>query len=301
MENNEQSIKAHYDGSGEKIKQHLMIASHVTGSMNGLEVMYKEAYKEANRIYNSKLSTEVYVEGGIQPGSLWWLLKLFTSESESQQTLERKSIHKAIGKALNRVFNILKNLNLATTEIVIKQENEGYTIDIDGERVVLDELECAILTNPKIRKAISQVASPLVEEGVDSLTISHGIKDLQPICVSSEEKDKLIIKRNHKHIVGEGKIAGFYYVDTLSYNPKKNWTLIDKDNPSKSITVKIVDPTFLKRVSDSKEKFAKDDLLEIEGVWYKEKTRLTGNVSVNYTVTLVKHHSPAEDKQWTLI
>nr|MVE71715.1 hypothetical protein [Vibrio cholerae] len=82
---------------------------------------------------------------------------------------------------------------------------------------------------------------------------------------------------------------------------KSKWKLISKDNPSVHITVSITDPKFLKRVSDNQEKFSKDDLLEVEGVWYKEKVKLTGKATVNYIVTKVKDHIPAEEKQWKLL
>ncbi|EKG0059880.1 hypothetical protein O1D93_003545, partial [Vibrio cholerae] len=188
-----------------------------------------------------------------------------------------------------------------TTEILIKDTSDGFEIDINGERVVLDELQCAILTNPKIRSAISDIAAPLSEDGIDTLTIDYGVSSCQKIELTKEDKNKLIIRRSHKHIVDEGEVFGFYYVETLSYNPKSKWKLISKDNPSVHITVSITDPKFLKRVSDNQEKFSKDDLLEVEGVWYKEKVKLTGKATVNYIVTKVKDHIPAEEKQWKLL
>ncbi|EKH9202478.1 hypothetical protein P3394_19370 [Vibrio parahaemolyticus] len=301
MEHLNQSVKIHYDGEGQRIRQHQMKASYVAGSITGLETIYSEAFKEANRIFKSKVSTEVLLEGGFKEGSLWWLLKLFTSESESQQSITKKSINDMVYSSVSKVINLLKQMDLSTTEIVIKESPDGYLIDIDGERVVLDELQCAILTNPKIRSAISDIAMPLTEDGVDTLTINQGTSQAQKININQDDKNNLIIRRKHKHIVDDGEVFGFFYVDTLSYNPRSKWKLIDRDNPARSITVMITDPKFLKRVSDSKEKFAKDDLLEIEGVWYKEKTKLTGNSTVNYTVTKVKQHIPAEDKQWKLI
>ncbi|GGA83411.1 hypothetical protein GCM10011369_26750 [Neiella marina] len=301
MDEHEQSIKIHYNGSGDKIKQHQMKVSLVTSSMSGLETIYLEAFKEANRIYSSHISTEALLSGGFRDGSLWWLIKLFTKESESQQSFETSSIYGAICAALNKTIELLKNMDLSTTEIVIKQGKQGYSIDIDGDRVELNELECAILTNPKIRAAISDISTPLTEEGIDSLTINQGAKEHPLITVTKEDKEKLVIRRNHKHVVDEGKIFGFFYVENLSYNPKAKWKLIDRDNPARSLTALIVDPVFLKRVSDNQEKFSKDDLLEVDGVWYKEKTKLTGKTITNYTITKVIQHIPVEDKQWKLM
>lgn len=182
-----------------------------------------------------------------------------------------------------------------------RDTTDGFEIDINGERVILDELQCAILTNPKIRSAISDIATPLTEDGIDTLIIDHGISSCPNIKITKEDKNNLVLKRSHKHIVEEGEIFGFYYVETLSYNPSSKWKLISKDNPSNSLTAYITDAKFLKRVSDNQEKFSKDDLLEVEGVWYKEKAKLTGKATVNYTITKVKDHIPAEDRQWKLL
>lgn len=296
-----ESVKIHYDGEGERIKSHQMKASFVSGSIKAIETIYLESYKEANKIYQSKISTEVMLEGGFCEGSLWWLMKLFNSESESQQSLQDKPVYSSVTNAVSRVINLLKQMDLSTTEIVIKNTSDGYEINVDGEHVILDELQCAILTNPKIRAALSDLAMPLTEDGIDKLTITDGSSKEPSVIVNKEQKENLIIKRNHKHIIEEGEIEGFYYIDTLSYNPKSKWKLISYDNPTISIIVLITDPKFLKRVSDNAETFSKDDLLEVKGVWYKEKTKLTGKCTDNYTVLEVKDHIPAEDRQWKLI
>ncbi|MGR6831533.1 hypothetical protein [Aliivibrio wodanis] len=298
---NNESVRIHYDGEGERIKSHQMKASFVSGSIKALEIIYLESYKEANHIYKSKINTEIMLEGGFCEGSLWWLMRLFNSESESQQPLQEKSIYSLVMESVNKVINLLKQMDLSTTEIVIKDTVEGYEVNIDGERVVINELQCAILTNAKIRSALSDLAMPLTEDGIDKLTISNGKTEEGTVLINKRDKDNLVIKRSHKHIVDEGIIDGFYYIDTLSYNPKSKWKLISKDNPSNNIKVSITDPKFLKNVSDNTESFSKDDLLEVKGVWYKEKTKLTGKVTVNYTITDIKDHIPAEDRQWKLI
>ncbi|MGL5289689.1 MAG: hypothetical protein ACRC9N_09465 [Aeromonas sp.] len=296
-----QSVKIHYDGLGKRIRSHQMKASYVAASIEGFDTIYREAYKEANKIYKSKINTEILLEGGFQEGSVWWLLKLFTSESESQQSIETVTVGRSVLSSIQYAINLLKQMDLTTTEIVIKDTAAGFEIDIDGDVVVLDELQCAILTNPKIRSAISDIANPLTEDGIDTLTIDHGIPSCPKIQITKEDKNNLVLRRSHKYIVEEGEIFGFYYVETLSYNPKSKWKLISKDNPSNSVTVSITDPNFLKRVSDNQEKFSKDDLLEVEGVWYKEKIKLTGKAVVSYTIIKVKDHIPSEEKQCKFI
>ncbi|WP_265468028.1 hypothetical protein, partial [Aeromonas salmonicida] len=197
---NYQSVKVSYDGKGERIQSHQMKASYVSSSINGLDIIYKEAFKEANKIYKSQIKMDTLLEGGFQKGSLWWLLKLFTREAESQISINKKSITNSVIQSIQSAINLLKQMDMSTTEIIIKDTNNGYEIDIDGEMVILDELQCAILTNPKIRAAISEIAAPLTEDGIDSLTIEHGIAICPNINITKEDNKNLVIKRSHKHI-----------------------------------------------------------------------------------------------------
>lgn len=294
-------VKVYYNGQGDRIRSHQMKSYYVSESIEAFNTVYKEAYLEANRIYKSKISLETYLEGGFNEGSMWWLLKLFTSENESQQSLDNSGIKSRVFESVRYVFDLLKSIDLSTTEIVVQKTKDGYKVDVDGEPVLMDELKCAILTNPKVRAAISNIATPLTDEGIDSLVIDQGMNSQDRIEVKKGDGSNLVIRRSHKHIVDEGKISGLYFIDTLSYNPKSKWKLIDKDNVNNSINVTISDPKFLKSVSQNREKFSKDDLLNIEGVWYKERTKLTGKATINYTVNTVKEHIPAEDRQWKLL
>ncbi|WP_217648532.1 hypothetical protein [Halomonas sp. QHL1] len=174
-------------------------------------------------------------------------------------------------------------------------------IEVDGELVILDEVECAILTNEKIRSGFSDLAFPLENNGIDSLDIDNVTNSDFSLHIDKESCRKFIVRRRHKHIVGQGESRGFFYVDTLSYNPKSKWKFVSKEDPGFSFSAIITDVLFLKRVSDNSEKFSKDDLLEISFSWYKEKSKLTGKVSSVYTVDEVKNHIPVEDRQWKLV
>jgi hypothetical protein len=298
----EGTLKIHYDGKGVLLKQHQMKAKSVSKSILAIETIYVEAFKESNRIFKSKYSTEVFLEGGFQEGSLWWILKIFGKEDESQIRLENhKSGFSIISSALNKAVETLKVLSFESAEIVIRETEDGYEVDVDGENVLLNEVECAILTNEKIRSALSDLAKPLSDEGVDTLTIENYTNPEDSIKVNNSDKDNLIINRKHKYIVDEGKNEGLFYIETLSYNPKSKWKLVSHDDPTFTLSATIVDPIFLKRVSDNTEKFSKDDLLDVAVNWYKEKSKLTGNVTTTNTIVEVKNHVPFEDRQWKLL
>ena len=297
----EGTLKVHYDGEGALLKKHRMKAKSVSKSILAIETIYIEAFNESNRVLRSKYNTDVFVEGGFQDGSLWWVLKIFGKEEESQKRFEHKSGFSTISSAINKAIEVLKIMPFEKSEIVIRETTNGYKVDIDGKHVLLDEVECAILTNEKIRTALSDLAKPLSEEGVDTLTIENYTNPANSIKLTNSDKDNLIISRKHKYIVDEGRTEGIFFVENLSYNPKSKWKLISHDDPNMTLSATIVDPTFLKRVSENTEKFSKDDLLEVVVNWYKEKSKLTGNITTINTIVEVRNHVPYEDRQRKLL
>jgi len=298
---NEGTLKVHYGGDNDHLIHHQMNAKLVSKSINAVDVLYCEAFKEINKIYKHKVETEVYIEGGFQEGSLWWLCKIFGREAEQQNNTNDKSNYSLVSLAIEKVVSLLKLIPIEQVEIVITETNEGYELVVDNEKVVLDELECAFLTNEKIRGAISDLASPLNEKGIDSLTISDLNYSERSINISNSDKHNLIVKRKHKQIVETGTVEGLFYVEDLSYNPRSKWKLISESSPTYSISAVITDPVFLKAVADNKEKFSKDDLLSIKGTWYKEKSKLTGKINSIYTIIEVEEHVKYEERQWKLL
>lgn len=294
-------IKVNYDGCGELLQNHQMKAATVAKSIQALDVIFLEAYKESNMILHANISTEVLIEGGFQEGSLWWLIKIIGSSEESQRSIDDKGSFKAISSAIAKVVDVIKKLPGDNLEIVIREGKDGFQVEIDGDLVTLDEVECAILTNDKIRNSLSDLAMPLDDDGVRILQIDNLTNPESSISIDKDSCESFILRRKHKHIVDEGRSSGFFYVETLSYNPKSKWKVVAREDSSFSFSATITDSSFLKRVSDNSEKFSKDDLMEISYTWYMEKSKLTGRVNATYTITEVKNHIPVEDKQWKLV
>lgn len=291
----------HYDGQGDRIKNHKMDGLQVASSIKAIVTIYNEAFKEANKVHNSKFKSEVLMDGSFNPGSLEWLMKLLAKEDEAQMSLgETEPLHKKVLVSVKRVVDLIKQIDLSTTEIVIHETQTGHAVIVDGEHIRINELECAILTNNKILGAFGDLAKPLNGDEIDTVTITScaGLTDTLEIC--SDSRSKFIGRKGQTKIVEDGEFNGFYYIETLSYSPDSKWKLVKKDSPRDIVNGIITDAKFLARVSDNAERFAKDDLLEVAGVWFKEKAKLTGNVKTTYIISEVKDHIPAGDHQWQL-
>ncbi|MCD9520271.1 hypothetical protein C9J20_09095 [Photobacterium phosphoreum] len=292
----------HYDGNGERITQHQMDGAQVSQSIMALVTLYNESFKEANKIYRTNITSQVYVEGGMEPGSIKWLMRLIANDTGSQIQLEENTpLKKRVLHSISKTIELIRNMDLSTTELVIHENSTGYSIIIDNELVDIDEMQCAILTNDKIRGALASLAAPLDGNELDTLTISSLDTTVSDFRITAEDRHKFIQRRKHTKIIADGEFSGFYFIDTLSYSPNSKWLLINKDNPKDSINGLIVDTIFLARVSENKETFSKDDLLEVSGKWYKEKTKLTGKSKTTYLITDVRQHISAGDNQWELI
>ena len=299
----ENTLKISYGGEGERIKSHQMPASFVASSILATEALLKEAQNEANRIYRIKTSTEVCLDGAFNDGSLWWLLRVFGKANEQQEDIDEKTSFHSILSAICKVVDVLKLLPLEEAEIIIKQSDAtGFEVEIDNERVALDELETALLTNPIIRESISNIVSPLSDEGISEVTLNSEEDRANSITITEADKQALIVKRGHRQIIDEGSRKGFYYIDTLSYDPKNKWKVIPSEKPKqKPISVSIVDGKFLKDVSEGIERFSKNDLIEVDLSWIIEKDKLTGKNRSTYTIKNVIQHVPANIKQQDII
>jgi len=297
----EGSLEIHYGGLNENLSKHQMNAKLVAKSISAIDSLYCEAFNEANKLFKNNVKTEVYIEGGFKEGSIWWLCRIFGKQNEQQLNIYKNENQSFVSSAIQKVFSILKLIPVEEVDISITETNDGYEIIINDEPIKLDEYEASLLSNTKIRAAISDLASPLNEEGIDSLTITDLADSHNTIKVSDSDKHGLIVLRKHKHILDFGTVEGLYYVEDLSYNPLSTWKLISHSNPSLSITAKITDPAFLKSVSDNNENFSKDDLLLVKGSWYKQKHKYSGKTSTIYTITEVEDHIKYNQKQWKLV
>ncbi|ELP4885326.1 hypothetical protein QPB17_000170 [Vibrio cholerae] len=297
------TLCVHYDGRGERIKSHQMDGLEVATSIKAIVTIYSEAFKEANKVHQSNFKSEVLMEGSTQAGSLKWLMKVLARQEEAQMSIgetETEPLHKNVLASIKRVVDLIKDIDLSTTEIVIHELSTGHAVTIDGNLVEIDELECAILTNNKILGAFSDLAKPLDGENIDTVTISSCSGISETFEITSDNRSQFLGRKGHTKIVEDGEFDGFYYIENLSYSPDSKWKLVNKDSPKDIVNGIITDVDFLARVSENAERFAKDDLLEVSGIWFKEKAKLTGNVKTTYIISKVKDHIPAGDHQWQL-
>lgn len=292
-----------YNGDDEELKRHRMKAASVAKSIRAVETIYLESFKEANRVFRTRFQAEVMVQGGFGEGSLKWIMRVLGREEESFKpvALDEKDeslILTRITASIRKVVELIKSKSKYDAVIEINESADGLFVTVDGKMVEVDFLEAAILTNEKIRSALSDLAYPLYSRGINQVSVrSHGTEMPPLIDVDKSSLENVSIKRTHEFVVDQGGFSGFYYIDTLSYSFNSKWKLVSKDDPGQAISVDIVDTEFVRDVLESTEKFSKDDLIEVEGNWIKSKTSLTGRVKTKYTVTKVLNHIEFKDRQ----
>ncbi|HIF9074620.1 hypothetical protein A9D46_15030 [Photobacterium damselae subsp. damselae] len=284
------SIQIHYDGKGENITAHLMPSSLVSSSVKAFDTIYKEAFKEANKIYGSNLETDTYVQGGFEKGSLKWLQKLVSVQNEEQIQIDCVDSQSRVTAAVSKVVSILTRLDHDMPEIVIQETSDGYAVNVKDGTEPADELVCAILTNGKIRKAIGELTKPLTMKGIDSLTINSCSNGFESIEVGQESANILSYQKSHVSLVEEGNFVGYYQAEDLSYNPKKAWKFNSIEKASDSFSGIITDENFWSDVAASKEKFAYDDIMKVEVSWKKVRKSLTSRSTITYVVTKIERY-----------
>ncbi|PST85352.1 hypothetical protein C9I86_19490 [Photobacterium sp. NCIMB 13483] len=297
-------IEIHYDGEGEDIKAHLMSATLVSSSVKAFDVLYKEAFYEANKIFKSKYKTNTYIQGGFDEGSLKWLQKIISNQKEEQINIDDCSCKSKITAAVSNALSILLKIDENMPEIKIKESSEGYSVHInERECEPTDPLVCALLTNKKASKAISQLVNPLSIDGIDTLTISdfnNAENTNSVIEIKKSEIKRFTRKSTNFSIVEDGEFTGFYKVEDLSYNPQKAWKFISINKPSDNFTGIITDEYFWSEVSSNKQRFGCEDVMDLVVFWKKERKSLTSKARTSYIVKSVKHYDRGNEIQCTM-
>ncbi|MCE4934008.1 hypothetical protein [Aliivibrio fischeri] len=295
------SIQIHYDGNGKDITAHLMSSILVSSSVKAFDTIYKEAFKEANKIYGSKLQTDTYIQGGFEKGSLKWLQKLVSVQNEEQIQIDNIDFQSRVTGAVSKVVSILARIDHNVPEIIIQETSNGYTVNIKDGVEPVDELVCAILTNPKIRKAIGELTKPLAVDGIDTLTINSCNNDFECIEIDQETGSKLSYQKSHVSLIEEGNFSGFYQAEDLSYNPQKAWKFNSIEKVSDSFSGIITDEKFWSDVAASKEKFAYDDIMKVDVSWKKVRKSLTSRAITTYVVTRIEHYDKEKGVRCTML
>ncbi|WP_305421007.1 hypothetical protein [Photobacterium leiognathi] len=302
MENCE-SIEVHYDGQGQDIKSHLMPSKLVSQSVCAFDILYKEAFKEANKIYNTKLEANTYIQGGFEAGSLKWLQKIVSKQNEEQLLIddiaEEGSFKDKITKAITEAIGFLSRISSDMPEIRFKETKDGISILVDsnGTYEPTNELVCALLTNKKAKKAISDLSQPLKVDGIDSLTITGCGRsaDSPKVKILKASVDNLTTTKHYSSVVEEGSFSGLYKAEDLSYNPENVWKFVSIERPSDSFKAKILDDLFWQEVASRKQKFVFEDVMRIEGTWTKTRKSMTGNSSTIYVINKIEHFDKDDD------
>lgn len=302
----EDLLNINYDGNGELISSHQMDSELVADSLKAINVLYKQSFMEAQKLLNDRLDISLFVdarkhEQTFQEGSLKWLLRLVGSQPESQSNLGQDiPTFFRVQQAIKNTIQILKRFRYDDAVIKVNQTRDGYSIEVDGESVSLNDFEYALLTNEEIRKAISNLSQPLLVNGIDSFSLSSSSLS-DGFSISREDAINLVVHRQHKIIVDEGEFEDTFYIENLSYNPESKWRLISTKDKNRAVSGIITDSSFLKRVSLNQEKFAKDDLIRAKVNYILQKSKLTGNTVYTYTITDILEHIPVRGSQGKLI
>lgn len=300
----EELLDITYDGNGELILNHSMNSEFVASSILAINSIYKEAFSEASKVFNDKFDITLYLDAnynseGFEKGSLKWLLRLVGLQNETQTNISKSSSFGRVQQAIVKVVNTLKRLRFDDAVINITQTKDGYILDINGEAVVLDEIEFAILSNENIRIGLAKLSEPLLQEGLEKFDL--GTNEQQGFSINKDEAKNLYIKRSHKTIMDEGEFEDNFYIDTLSYNPEAKWKIISTTDKNRSISGVITDTKFLKRVSLNQESFSKDDLLKARVSYFAQKAKYTGKTVYTYTIIEVLDHIPVSGGQGYLL
>ncbi|MBI3070307.1 MAG: hypothetical protein HYY87_03315 [Candidatus Levybacteria bacterium] len=178
----------------------------------------------------------------------------------------------------NRKIKKIENVDDAKTVIEVEDEEKYET----SPKVI------ALFSNVKIRTSIQKVISdPLSREGVDTFSIK---KDNDEATIKKEEKDYFKLSDVPDEVLEEKDDEVNLQAVGISFLEDNKWRFTDG---TVTFFAEVKDEEFIKNVQESKEAFAKNDILRV--ILHKKQYLTDEGIKTEYTVTkILSHRSSAK-------
>lgn len=286
-----QKLSIRYDAKGSSLENHKIDAISLANSILGLTTMIKEADREINK----KTSLDVYVSAPAKEGSVIIDFLITGAATYGMSVLKYLGLSVASAQIVKgSALAIAKRIKDKPVLSVIKKTgSDEVELELEGERIECDENVAKLVTNSRIRKAMSDlIAKPLSGKKDASFKVilndqetiqftNEATQDFTPISAKPVLEDPI-----SKVITAEVKLT------QISFTSKNNWRMF-YDNAERNVSIN--DEAFLDKVRNSSQSFQEGDMFKVE-LEIVQKI-LPKTVRTDYTIKRVLRHRVSADRK----
>ena len=272
---------------GEALKSHSMSVEDLAPALLALDKIFQISNTLLNG-HNSNVHLKVV---GQKSGSFEVVLDLFQNLPEIMSIIKthdsKELLYILFGSA--GFFAYLKSLK--NMKKPVKQLNESQDINITGN---FHNCVFNFYNNNEIKKESKIFLKPLSKAGIKQLNISENKKLLNSI---NKEDVDYFLQQSDEEVTNEttNNFTKYYHIIALTFE-KGKWKLSDNNS---TITAKIRDEAFIKKVESSRLSFSKGDILKCKV--REEQKEINGNLKSSYFIEKVLEHTPFSSKQLKLL
>jgi hypothetical protein len=286
-----QKLSIRYDAKDSSFEKHKIDAVSLGNSILGLTTMITEADREINK----KTSLEVFVTAPVKEGSV---IVDFLISGAAEHGLE---VLKFLGLSISTGFVSTQSaLAIATRikdkpvlSVVEKIGSDEVELELDGEKITCDKNVAKLVTNGKIRNAMSDlITKPLSNKNDTSFTVMvNDVKTFQVTNEATQDFTPLPARPIQEDSTPE-VITAEVKLTQINFTSKNNWRMIYNDVER---NVSIDDEVFLDKVRNSTQSFQEGDMFNVE--LEIAKKILPKSIRTDYTIRKVLRHRVSADRK----
>lgn len=213
------------------------------------------------------------------------LLKSETVVAAKELAEQLGFVYEAGAGAVLGLIGVLKWLRNRKITKVVLLDNGKARIEVDGDKLEVEQRTIALLRNFKLRKALEDaIAKPLEKDGYESVAISHK-PELGFIQVTKAERAYFVAPPPDLEELDDAVSTANLQLVNVAFKGDNKWRFFDG---STQFHAALTDEVFVHRVQSGEENFAAGDILSVK---LRKRQWLEGDVmKAEHEVTEVLGH-----------
>lgn len=254
------TFSIYYDAADSELSKHSISAKTLGKSVSALSAMIEQADLLLN---NQQTTVELQVSAPAVAGSFGIDFSLINLLPDTTNILEYLGFA-ACGTAITggSALAIAQKIKDRTVlNIITDSDSTDVKLELDGETIDCDQKVASLVTDPIIRHAIKTViVDPLSGQASPSFKVKVNNQD---IFSTSDEadlsffdlpKDSLLTERTET-------VRTNIYFSRVNFISSSGWKMV-YDGAERAVVMQ--DENFMLKVKNSKEKFSKNDMFEVD-------------------------------------
>ena len=292
MTNSKEFFQLIYDGPS--LENHEMDVKDLAPALLAVSDLLEEAN---TLIYSNKTKIQVNIKGSFKTGSFKIDFSLVQNMTDQLVNLFNTRESVAVGLILSLLGLSVKDGAVGLIQVLQWQKNRKIkkitktgenkvTLEIDDESIETEEKVIDLLKSIKVRKSLDVLINkPLSREGVEKFFVKHAASVVE---IEEKEREFFRVPEEGDELIEDKVSEKNLQAIGISFAEGNKWKFTDGNV---TFYANVNDTDFINRVQDSRESFAKEDILKVQ---LRERQWITDSgIKTEYEIEKIINHRPS--------